>query len=311
VDNAFYTFRPSFNGGVYASYVNGSFTNGASNIIESSSGFFVRANGINPSLGFHEAGKVEDMPLNSMFRNYTTINNRLMLQLKQDSLNMTDEVVLRFGDDNATDGFDKKFDAYNLVNGIADLYVLDAASTKYSIYHGSNLKTANLEKREVALGITTSSKGNHSITAKTLNAFLNGNKAYLKDKELDILTEITDSIKYSFTVSNIASVKDRFSIVFNAKNVPVVTVQPDFSIKVSPNPAKDILNISFAGTDESTATTIRFVSSDGAIMKTINAGKVQAGNYKVDIKDWGNGIYIVELMNGKEKQTLSVSKQGN
>jgi hypothetical protein len=310
-DNACYTFRPTFNGGVYASYVNGSSTNGASNIIESSSGFFVRANGNGPNLTFHETAKVGDMPLNSMFRHYTNINNRLMLQLKQDSLNITDDVVLRFGDDNATDGFDKKFDAYNLANNITDLYVLDATNTKYSIYHGSNLEPANLEKREVALGITTNSKGSHSITAITLDAFLNGNKAFLKDKELDILTEITDSINYSFTVSNSASVKDRFSIVFNAKNIQIVPVQPNFSIKASPNPAKDILNINFTGTDESAATTIRFVSSNGAIMKTINAGNVQSGNYKVDIKNWANGIYIVELTNGKEKQALSVSKQGN
>ncbi len=234
-----------------------------------------------------------------------------MLQLKQDSLNITDDVVLRFGDDNATDGFDTKFDAYNLVNGIADLYILDAANTKYSIYHGSNLKPANLENREVALGITANSKGSYSITAKTLNAFLNGNKAYLKDKELDIVTEITDSIKYSFMVSNLVSVKGRFSIVFNAKNVQVVPLQPNFSIKVSPNPAQDILNINFAGTDEAAITTIRFVGSNGAIMKTIHAGNVQSGNYQVDIKNWGNGVYMVELTNGKQKQTLSVSKQGN
>jgi hypothetical protein len=66
-----YTYRPSFNGGVYASYVNFSSTNGGSNVIESSSAFFVRTNASNPSLQFHEYDKTLATQPNTMFRNAT------------------------------------------------------------------------------------------------------------------------------------------------------------------------------------------------------------------------------------------------
>ncbi len=311
VDVALYTYRPSFNGGVYASYVNGSSTNGGSNIIESCSGFFVRATDVTAHLGFHETDKVGAEPLNTMFRNYTIINNRLLLQLKSDSTQVTDDVVIRFGSDNATDQFDAKLDAYNLANSINDLYVLDAEQKRYSIFHGSELKAPSLEKREINLGLMLTSTGKYSLTAKTLNAFVGGNKVYLKDKEQNILTEIADSTVYSFNVNNLATAQNRFSIVFNAKEKPVTVAAVPFGIKVSPNPARDNLQVGFAGADETAATTIRITSSNGVVMKTINAGRVPSGKHDVDISSWASGLYIVEVANGANKQTLSITKQGN
>ena len=310
VNNAVYTYRPSFNGGVYASYVNGSSTNGGSNIIESSNAFFVRANNSNPSLGFHETDKTSTATPNTMFRNSSIINNRLLLQLKADSTQLTDDVVIRFGDDNATDKFDAKFDAYNLVTA-TDLYVLDEQSTKYSIYHGSALKNATLERRAVDLGIAITAKGKYSLSAKTLNTFVNANKLYLKDKQQNTLTEITDSINYVFEVDNIALVQNRFSIVFNAKAKDPIVVTIPFSIKVSPNPTKDYLNVNFEGTDDTVATTIKIFANNGAVTKNIEAGKVKNGSFKINIKSWAAGLYHIELINGSNKQTLPVIKQAN
>jgi|GEM_PF-287235 len=311
VNDAVYTYRSSFQGGVYASYINGSSTNGGGSVIESSSSFFVKANDINPSLGFHETDKVATGVFRTMFRTNNAMHNRLQLQLKSESTQTTDDVVIRFGDDRASDRFDVDFDAYNLANA-NDLFVVDKQQTKYSIYHGSELKPAMQEKREVDLGIVVIAIGKYSINAKTLDAFVGGNKVYLKDKQQNVLTEITDSVNYSFEVANTVLEQNRFSIVFNAKEKTAIAVIAEpFSIKVSPNPAKDNIQITFTGTDETVATTIRITGSNGTVMKTIRAGNVQAGNYKVNIGSWASGIYIVELANGSNRQTVPVTKQGN
>jgi len=170
VNDAVYTYRPSLNGGTYASYINGSSTNGGSNILESHVGFFVRANTNGASLTFHENDKVATVQPNTMFRNSNTqneVHSKLKLTLIADSLQYTDEVIVRFGVDNATDNFDEQYDAHNLAGNAHDLYVLDNKDDKYSIYHGSELKQWQDESREVKLGISLATKGTNQVAMAT------------------------------------------------------------------------------------------------------------------------------------------------
>lgn len=239
VNDAVYTYRPSLNGGTYASYINGSSTNGGSNILESHVGFFVRANNTGASLTFHENDKVATAQPNTMFRNSNTqnqINSKLLLRLVADSLQYTDEVVVRFGIDKATDDFDEEFDAYNLAGNAHDLYALDAKENKYSIYHGSELKPWQDEDREIKLGISVPVKGIYNLQGKLLNEMANGNIAFLKDAELNTLTAITDSINYSFSINNnqLLVNNNRFSIVFNPKEKTIV---PTTGLTLTPNPS--------------------------------------------------------------------------
>ena len=239
VNDAVYTYRPSLNGGTYASYINGSSTNGGSNILESHVGFFVRANTNGASLTFHENDKVATVQPNTMFRNSNTqneVHSKLKLTLIADSLQYTDEVIVRFGVDNATDNFDEQYDAHNLAGNAHDLYVLDNKDDKYSIYHGSELKQWQDESREVKLGISLATKGTYTLQGKLLNAMSNGNIAYLKDAKLNTLTAIIDSINYSFSINNNQSltINNRFSIVFNPKEK---MIEPTNGLTVSPNPS--------------------------------------------------------------------------
>jgi hypothetical protein len=305
LNNAIYTYRPSYGGATYASWINGSSTNGGSNIIESNSGFFVLANAASPSIGFHETDKVATTQSNTMFRTNNMIHNRISLTLQSDSTQYADEVIVRFGDDNATDGFDAAFDAYNLPGSSNDLYVLDNAQAKYSIYHGSELKSNSIERRVIKLGVAIYATGSYTITAKTLNAFINSNKVYLKDALNNTLTEITDSIVYHFVVTNDTATQgdNRFSLLFNAKQM-AMNIAPSFLMSVSPNPATDKVTITF-NNEQKQNTTISISNELGQKIKTIDAGNVQTGTVTINVNGLAKGIYYVSL-NDKNTQKLLV-----
>ncbi len=298
VDNAVYVYRPSTS--AYASWINGSSTNGGSNIIEAGNAFFVRANAASPSLGWQENDKVATAQPATMFRTTNSITNRLSLTLKNETTQSEDEVVLRFGDDPATNSFDKAYDAENLAASTHDLYVLDKQQTKYSIYHGTALYDWQIENRAIALGFTVSAIGTYSITAKTLNALTNGNKAFIQDAFTGTLTEIKDHTTYSFEVTTDAASQNtnRFSIVFNPKEKIAPTIK-DFSIKLSPNPAKGMVHLSYSQA-EALNTIITITNAAGKQVKAINLGKVQYGIEKIDISRLSKGIYFVRYSNGVE-----------
>lgn len=303
VNDAIYTYRPALSGGNYGTYVNGSTANGGSQFVEAYSSFLVRANAASPTIAWQEADKVSNNPTNTVFRTAQTINNRISLTLKNTTTQDTDEVVLRFGDDPATDLFDGKYDAENLAGASQDLHVLDQNQQAYSIYHGSALKEATTEKRAVQLGINNLVTGNYSLEATTLNAFVGNHIAYLKDNETDELTEIKDNTQYSFTVSSTQNNYNRFSIVFNAKKpLPAVSTTSSFTISLSPNPANSKTVVSYT---QATAenTTIIITDATGKKVQTINLGKVQNGVQPLNIAKLAVGTYYVQVNNGKESKT--------
>ena len=145
----------------------------------------------------------------------------IKLALLQQGETYGDEVVLRWGVDPATDGFDVKYDAYDMGRTIgADLSVIGNDGTKYSIFHGSALQTKNNEHRDIILGVKNLAPGNYSINATLLSAMYDGNDVFLIDHYTNLATLISvDSAFYQFTVSSDANSASptRFSIVLNYK----------------------------------------------------------------------------------------------
>lgn len=296
VDNAVYTYRPSFSGGTYASYINGSVTNGGSQYIEAGSAFFVRANVANPSIGWHESDKVANNPINSTFRT-TAIHNRLSLTVTNLNNQNSDEVVLRFGDDNATDSFDAKFDALNLGGAAHDLYVLDKQQNQYSIYHGSELHQWQTENRTIALGLANLSAGTYTINTQTLNGFTGNNKVFLKDADANTLTDITSDNSYTFILgTNTTSINNRFSLVFNPKE-KVTSSITELTIKLSPNPAKGNVQLVYSQSQELN-TIVTITNMLGKQVQKINLGKVQYGIKNINISTLASGTYFVQFNNG-------------
>ena len=67
---------------------------------------------------------------------------------------------------------------------------------------------------------------------------------YLKDKFLNILTELTAGVNYSFSITNdsLSKGENRFVVVQKAKHNQL-QMQEKLQLQLSPNPAKEILNI--------------------------------------------------------------------
>ncbi len=295
VNNAVYIYRPST--GMYSSWINGSSTNGGSNIIQSGIAFFVTTNASNPSLDWHEADKTLNAQPNTMFRT-NAINNRFSITLKNETTQVEDEVIVRFGDDAATNGFDAKYDASNIAASAHDLFVLDNVSTKYSIYHGTGLNNWQAESRIVALGFTSTAATTHTLNIKMLNALTNGNTAYLKDALTNSLTELKENTKYSFNVTNDtkSTGNERFSIVFNPKE-KVIAAITELSIQLSPNPTKDLLRLSYSQVD-ALNTIVTIINANGKKVRTINLGKVQYGVETINVSNLNSGVYFVQFNNG-------------
>jgi hypothetical protein len=244
-----------------------------------------------------------------MFRNSNAINDRLGLTVEDDNTHSTDEVILRFGGDHATNLFDPLYDARNLSGGSNDLYALDALQNAYSIYHGSALETnPSSEKRAVRLGIDNLAVGTYSFKAIVLNSFSNGNTAYLKDELKDTLVEIqsTGTTFYHFIVdTSTTSLQNRFSIVFNAKQRAALGTTVSPSINISPNPASNSVTVTFSN-DKQQPTCITLFDAAGRKLKETNAGNVQNGSIIMNISKLAKGTYYIAL--NREKTQVLIKK---
>jgi sugar lactone lactonase YvrE len=303
VNNSIYIYSPSTSN--YASWVNGSSTNGGSNIIELGSAFFVRTNAVSPQLIWHETDKTSNTQPNSMLRT-NTIHNRFKLQLKNSTTNASDDVIVRFGDDPATDSFDSNYDAYNLPIS-NDLYVIDKDKVNCSIYHGSELKSNLEEHRKILLGLSVTA-GSYSISAQILNAFVKNNIAYLQDSLENKVVEINDSLVYQFNVSETATIENRFSIVFNAK-IKTQSLSPTFNITLSPNPVKNFLTINFEGLNSNTNSLINILNMEGKIVQSKAIGLLNSGSEKMNVESFSSGVYNIQLVNGNESRIIKFIRQ--
>lgn len=228
LDNAIYRYDP--NTDAYATYVNGVFTGHQSNIIENGAGFFVHSTGAT-SLIIHEYDKTSNAPVASLFgiEPITTINKSILkLSLLKQGETDGDEVVVRWGVDPATDGFDSKYDAYDMgrANG-ADLSVIGQDGTLYSIFHGSALKSKSNEQRIITLATKNLTEGNYSMNTSILSAMYDGNDVFLIDHYTNQTILISDAaVNYPFSVSSDANsaLASRFSLALNYKSKADIAV---------------------------------------------------------------------------------------
>jgi hypothetical protein len=301
VDNAAYIYRPSTNN--YGAYIAGTSINGVGNILQAGVAFFVRSNAANASITFYETSKSANNPSQTMLRSARSITNRLSLTLVQEATGATDEIALRFGNEPATDRFDSEWDAYNIPVGM-DFYIEDDAQTRYCIFHGSELKAPAVENRSVALGFTVAEAGTYTIDAKILDAFTAGHTVYLKDALLNTVTAITAQTSYRFeTVAG--DVKNRFSLVFKpTRKVADAVVKP--VIAAYPNPAKEVLNVTFSGLNAKEAASIRLINAGGKQVKTITLAATAEGKQTISLKGLAKGLYTLQLVQNGAVQTQNI-----
>jgi hypothetical protein len=75
-----------------------------------------------------------------------------------------------------------------------------------------------------------------------------------------------------------------------------------FSIKLSPNPAIEKVQVNFSN-EEELPTTIIVTNILGQSVRTINAGNMLSGQVNLDVRKLTKGTYFVTVSNGKASKT--------
>ena len=331
LDAAIYRYNPAST--AYVSYLSGTTPakTGNSNkldsgIIENGAGFFVHSTGAT-SLNFAETDEpitsvTSNLPTASLFgsdvqqgkvgldgEETTSAASIVRLNLKQEGDVYGDEVVTLWGGNvPATDEFDGKYDAYDLGRKTgANLSVIDDKSVSYSIFHGSELKSPAVEKREVELKVTQLTEGNYTLSASIESPISNSNQLSIYDRYLNQYTLLDENAKtYSFMVTSDAASKSsgRFSLVFNAKET-AVTNNSNLPIILLNNPTNNNTFILYSKNNY-VQLQYQLIGNNGKILQASRFNNVQKGSVETITAEVAAGSYFIRLIG--DNQSLPILK---
>ena len=148
----------------------------------------------------------------SQFLREETIPDVMAMALKQG--NTIDYATVRLHDE-ATAEFDSKYDAYKF--GASGLYITTLSKDNKQLSINALSRTAC--DNVVPVQIEGAVAGSYTIDFMGVESFGANRKIFLDDKVLNTRIEIGTTPQYAFTVSDIATLRDRFTLVFDA---PVV-----------------------------------------------------------------------------------------
>lgn len=208
INDAIYYWDPV--GEQYASYVNGSGTNGGTKQVSSMQGFFIKVNTTGSySLPMTNAARMGGNP--GFFRTSAPYNEALSVKV-QSTTGYTDETVVRFSND-GTDNFDKSFDAYKRFTTSRNAPSLwtnsQVAGTNYSI---NTLHALNTEV-SVPLNLVVMADGVYTISMDDLSSFDATAMIYLEDKQAQVMFDVRQHPTYSFNALT-TDANDRFELHF-------------------------------------------------------------------------------------------------
>jgi hypothetical protein len=227
INDAIYVWNGANN--QYMSYVAGVGTNGGTNIIPSSQGFFVQ-NGPGAELTSRESVKFSG---SGSFSRVATQGQVLRIKLK-DQNGKSDENVLYIHPDASFD-FDPQWDAKKLDGGSLNLGILNS-DLALSIQAFNQLE----ETTVFPLRVNTAAQGTFSFQFENLDGFLDGSHtAYLKDNYLGILDLLVEGQEMGIVVnSDPQSQGDgRFEIVFTSNAITSIGKFEKTRIDIFPNPS--------------------------------------------------------------------------
>jgi fibronectin-binding autotransporter adhesin len=215
VDNAIYLWQADL--GQYATYIGGVSTNGGSNLIPSSQGFYVKTNASSPVLQANENIKVTGNP--TFIRSSNSLTTGDLFRAKLEGNNFKDEAIVRFNE-KATNNFDGEFDAIKLYSSKAEVpsIALVTANKDLSI-NTLPMDEANLS---IPVRVKVGVSGNYTLSFEGLEIFDNKACVVFEDLKTGTKTNINDLGNYQFYMES-NTVAPRF-IIHIAKN-PLVAVE--------------------------------------------------------------------------------------
>lgn len=296
INDAVYIWHPlntNYLSGGYTSYVSG-IGSGSPNIgtryISSSQGFMVKASGSSPVLKIYESHKVSAQQGAKIFKN-TDEPSHMRLKLSIDTIQF-DDAVIHFTE-GATKNFDRKYDAYDLTQGIGFL----TADLKDTLAINGFPK---LQVNDVAkIYINNLRTGTYRIMFADMSTFDNNFEAYLIDHYLNKNTLINEGGIYSFNIDTnnlFTSGGNRFEIVFGESNTSyenILNRKNETQLSVYPNPATDVLNINISNVNfKNSKVMVTNVSGQQLINTNMSGAQAQ-----LNIESLSNGVYFVNVSN--------------
>jgi hypothetical protein len=264
------------------------------NLIESGSSFFVKANSLipAPSITFGQDAKL--VGVNSVLNQFGKNGSKLDLAQQKVGAKQKPAVAgLRFkasGTGNpipaeaylglsfndATEGFDSKYDAFNKGRASgANVAIQGQDKNNYTMQFDRPITENGKEKRYYPLTVTVPSAGKTKLEMNIEGSWNSLNKVYLIDnKEGKTIPLTGNKLSYEFTMAT-TEASDRFTLAINHVNVAEKSGITATDVRVMNNPVRaDVIDAIIAH-PTAKAKSYSVVNASGA---TVNKGSIEDNN---------------------------------
>lgn len=280
LDTAIYTY----NDGNWASYINGSGTNGGSRYIAMNQGFFVQVSDNGSSTGTLTA--TNDVQVNqtaNFMKSRSAAGDYSLVRLEIDAENMSDETVVKLMD-NATNGYDGQYDAHKIFSFNSDHPQI------FSTANG-NMSINTLPVETGAVGLDVTGKAGDMMTINATER-TNLEEVWLVDELTGVQTDLTKE-GYSFIYN--PSVTNRFTLHFSIVNVNEQTETGNlFTIYAANRKANVII-------PSGTRANIEIYNMLG---QKVASASNRSGLNQFTLR--GNQYYIVKVYNNNQVETKKI-----
>lgn len=280
-------------------------TGGGTTQIQSSQGFFVRAN-TSGNLAMDNTVRVTSGYTNPQFfrteENKTDLEGFMRLELKNSRIG--DGTIINFNS-KATEKIDANFDMEKIMLNSS------SAPNFYTKNEGKRIAINGLpplaEERVIPLYFMTFENGHHTISASHVTNFKENVMVILEDKTLGILHDL-QAKPYTFTTNaNSGAENNRFQL----RLMPNMSFNLDewASITVFPNPTQNDLQIKLLSKKEGNLKVTIYDALGRMVLQDEIEKTRDTMEGKYDISEFKQGIYIVELIQGDNKVSKKILKQ--
>ncbi|MBO2010991.1 Ig-like domain-containing protein [Hymenobacter negativus] len=288
VIDAVYVFKSSSQyTGTYQFYQNG-FGTLPGGLIGSMQGFFVRVSQPVAAFNFLNAWR-STIYQNPTF-NRSTADTRPAVQLELVDAQGTRDAAFVYFEQGATAGLDDHYDAAKLPNTTGLNLASVAAGNSLAVNGLPLIGTAPVT---VPLFIGLPATGTYTLHAAQLQNFATGAQPWLRDLQLNTLTDLSLTPDYTFTM-NAVNTAPRFELVFGPAQVLSTSAALAAQVAVFPNPARSAVAVELPGNLSRQPVTAALVDALGRVVsqQVLPAG---LSTHKLSLTNVATGVYTLRL----------------
>ncbi|MFZ4401684.1 MAG: BNR-repeat neuraminidase N-terminal domain-containing protein [Bacteroidales bacterium] len=277
-ENAMWIWNASL--GNYGSYISnagvGTGTNDVTSDVAIAQGFWVKA------LTSGSLGMSNDVRAHSShaFLKSTSTTDRVRLTVSSTSNTYSDEVIVKFGNQNDLGGAQKMFS----MDATAPSLYTKKSNKNWSIDYLTTVAQHSI----VPLNFKAGVNGNYTIKASELNSFTTSTYVYLKDLANNSITDLNQNSNYSFAATTNDNA-NRFQLLFALSPLGITNTGIQ-NTSIYANNNKIYINSNEA------IQNIAIYNTLGQLIKTVANN---SGTISVDMKDNAMGYYIVKIVTNK------------